>query len=335
MSKHKPLNPFSYSLPPELVVPVPNAVCIASTSGGKDSTAVVLALREAGIEARYAFADTGWEHPLTYEYLDTLERILSIKIERVHAVDKDGNKVGMRELILERAGFPTRMQRWCTRQLKMEPLQAFHDRVADETDGDTISVVGIRAQESQRRAEMKVFEHSDGGTSRARSWRGYVWRPIHDWKIEDVLAIHHRHGVPVNPLYKLNFGRVGCWPCFPYANKDDIRLWADADPRGVAMLKELEEQCGDIRKARNVEKPGRYKWEDDATAFQAREAKEPTPDDPPGRNYVPMDVDQTVAWSRTSRGGKQVILLRTEDTGCAAWGMCDPPSRPSDPDERT
>jgi 3'-phosphoadenosine 5'-phosphosulfate sulfotransferase (PAPS reductase)/FAD synthetase len=36
---------------------------IASVSGGKDSTALILALREAEIPARYVFADTGWEAP--------------------------------------------------------------------------------------------------------------------------------------------------------------------------------------------------------------------------------------------------------------------------------
>ena len=39
---------------------------VASVSGGKDSTALILALREAGIPARYVFADTLWEAQETY-----------------------------------------------------------------------------------------------------------------------------------------------------------------------------------------------------------------------------------------------------------------------------
>jgi 3'-phosphoadenosine 5'-phosphosulfate sulfotransferase (PAPS reductase)/FAD synthetase len=42
---------------------------IASVSGGKDSAAMCLWLREQGIEHDRVFMDTGWEHDLTYEYL--------------------------------------------------------------------------------------------------------------------------------------------------------------------------------------------------------------------------------------------------------------------------
>jgi hypothetical protein len=42
---------------------------VANISGGKDSTALSLWLHECGIEHRRVFADTGWEHPATYEYI--------------------------------------------------------------------------------------------------------------------------------------------------------------------------------------------------------------------------------------------------------------------------
>ena len=46
------------------------AMVVANVSGGKDSTALSLHLAELGIEHRRVFADTGWEHPDTYAYLD-------------------------------------------------------------------------------------------------------------------------------------------------------------------------------------------------------------------------------------------------------------------------
>lgn len=42
---------------------------IASISGGKDSAAMSLYLHELGIEHERVFLDTGWESPITYEYL--------------------------------------------------------------------------------------------------------------------------------------------------------------------------------------------------------------------------------------------------------------------------
>ncbi len=68
-----------------LVLP-PDAVglqIIASVSGGKDSTGLILALREAEIPARHVFSDTGWEAPETYAYLDTLRARLGIVIDVV------------------------------------------------------------------------------------------------------------------------------------------------------------------------------------------------------------------------------------------------------------
>ena len=46
---------------------------VCSVSGGKDSTAVILYLKEQGMEKTnpvyYVFADTGWEHPAVFTYI--------------------------------------------------------------------------------------------------------------------------------------------------------------------------------------------------------------------------------------------------------------------------
>lgn len=286
-----------------------DSVFVVSVSGGKDSTASMLALREAGIEARYVFADTGWEARETYEHLVVLERVLGITIERV------GVPGGMRAKILERAGFPTRLQRWCTSELKVQPLREYHHRVTEETGRDTVSFVGIRAEESATRAAMPAFGYDD-------RWDGYVWRPVLDWSIEDVLAIHHRHAVPVHPHYKLGHNRVGCWPCI-YASKEGIRLWAEHDPARVEEVAELERECERLRVERNAVTPGRYAHAE-ASFFQSRKAVTREGK----RVYLPMHVGDVVEWSRTGRGGKQGLLIRDDpDSGCFRWGMCEPPTR--------
>ncbi len=219
-------------------------VVITSLSGGKDSTAAFLALREAGVASRLVFADTGWEAAQTYEHL---RGELAAKLGPIDWVGVAG---GMLAKIRHRAGFPARMQRWCTRELKVAPLRAYHDRIAAEDGRETVSVLGIRAEESAVPAQLPIWEDSD-------EWGGWVWRPIRDWTVADVLAIHHRHGVAVNPLYRLGHERVGCFPCI-YARKEEICLVAEHAPERIAEIDALEREVTEERARRNTETPGRY-----------------------------------------------------------------------------
>ena len=43
---------------------------VVSVSGGKDSTAACLYMKELGLEYEAIFFDTGWEHPDTYDYVE-------------------------------------------------------------------------------------------------------------------------------------------------------------------------------------------------------------------------------------------------------------------------
>ena len=282
---------------------------VASVSGGKDSTALILALREAEIPARHVFADTGWESQITYDYLDTLRSILGITIDVV------GTPGGMVERVRQRAGFPGRMTRFCTRELKLRPLREYHDRLEEEIGGETISAVGIRADESEARKEALEWEDQGPTYTRAR-WGGWIWRPLVRWTVEDVLLIHRRHNVPVNPLYQLGHNRVGCYPCI-YASKEEIRIVADTMPERIDLIRSLEREMTELRTKRNLEEPGRYKQTtcgadpNEATYFQTH------------RQGL-SGIDDVVKWARTEYGGKQFPMFpEPPKGGCMKWGLCD------------
>jgi 3'-phosphoadenosine 5'-phosphosulfate sulfotransferase (PAPS reductase)/FAD synthetase len=144
----------------------PDVVIVANMSGGKDSTALGCALREAGIPHRRVFADTGWEAPETYAHLDFLR-------EKLGPIDVVGYPGGMPAKIREGARFASRMQRWCTKELKLFPLRAYFDEI-EASGSDAVCTTGIRAEEGtdkNGRATMPEVEddHVWGGVDVASS----------------------------------------------------------------------------------------------------------------------------------------------------------------------
>lgn len=298
----------------------PGVVFVINLSGGKDSVATALYFREAGIPHRLVFADTGWEADETYDYIDRVLLPLFGKIDRVGA---EGGMVGK---IRERAGFPARRQRWCTKELKVLPMREYFNRIEGLEGVECVCVTGIRVEETN---------HKGDGTDRAtwpmveydHEWDGWMFRPILRWSVAEVLAIHHRHGVPVNPLYFRGHNRVGCYPCI-MSNKTDIRLVAEHAPERIALIRELEVEQTAKRSARNAEAPGRYTYAD-ATFFQTLIG------DRSHYRGTGQFIDEIVAWSKTTRGGRQLPLApEPPDGGCFRWGMCEAPESPDAEEDR-
>lgn len=383
----------SIELPEELS----DCQILASVSGGKDSTALMLALREARIPYRAVFADTGWEHDDVYRYLDVLrERVGPIDTVRADVPDPDqtaadlvdlGMKPAMAERLspsamvarmLYRAGFPARVQRWCTRELKIEPIMAYAGALENDGGRPVANAVGVRADESAKRRKLLSGERGGELEREAEGpngWGAWVWRPLIRWSVDDVLRIHIAHGVPVNPLYQRGHDRVGCWPCI-HSSKEEVRLLANSDPERVEMIAELEMCITELRRRRNAEMPfewlpcqctsprptGRYfvdddeeeraEFEDDeqvamrvSTCHECGGSGEVWASKPRytwpeatfflGRQTGPLPVapsiHDVVAWSRTSRGGRQLQLLDNEPHGgCMRWGLCDVPTGEGD-----
>jgi 3'-phosphoadenosine 5'-phosphosulfate sulfotransferase (PAPS reductase)/FAD synthetase len=269
---------------------------IASISGGKDSAALGLWLQEQGIEHRRVFMDTGWEHPLTYEYLrGPLTKALG-------PIEELKPPLGMEELILKKGMFPSRVRRFCTQELKVFPMQRFLRTL----DTEVINAVGIRAAESEARSKMEEWEWSEGFDCE-------IWRPLIRWSEQDVIDIHARHGLRPNPLYLQGASRVGCWPCI-FARKAELRFLADTDPGRIDLMRELEKTVAEKAHARH-EAQGLPRVKNDPTWFQAKT----------GGTGDCWPIDRVVQWSRTSRGGRQYELFTSTDAdaGCMRWGLCD------------
>jgi 3'-phosphoadenosine 5'-phosphosulfate sulfotransferase (PAPS reductase)/FAD synthetase len=271
---------------------------IANISGGKDSAALSLWLTENGIEHRRIFADTGWEAPETYDYLRGELQDTIGEIEWVRARHQ------MVERIRHYGSIPSRRFKWCTKELKIQPL---FDRLLDlQAEGDPVlSCVGIRWDESSRRAAMDEW---DAAIHRKQEIE--IWRPILSWTDQDVIDIHHRHGLKPNPLYVAGAMRVGCWPCI-YSRKSEIRMIAERTPERIDLIEMLEGEVQAAMLKRDPERAGPFGF-----FFQHKF-------NAPDEDY---SIRKVVEWSKTSRGGRQFELFEPDpDAGCMRWGMCEHP----------
>ena len=111
---------------------------ILSLSGGKDSTALALFMRDEVPGMEYVFCDTGEELPETYEYLERLEAYLWKPIVRLNPDRPFSHYLHIYRVL------PDARTRWCTRKLKIEPFERYvgNDRV--------MSYIAIRADEAHR-----------------------------------------------------------------------------------------------------------------------------------------------------------------------------------------
>ena len=180
---------------------------ILGLSGGKESAALAIYLKQQGRAdgIEYFFCDTGAELPEVYEYLDRLEDYLATPIARLSSGrDFDHHLKRFNDFQ------PAAHARWCTRVMKLEPLEAY---VGDDP---CISYIGIRVDE-QRSGYIShtpnikaMYPFVEDGIVRADVFR----------ILEDTLGV---------PEYYRWRSRSGCYFCF-FQRKDEWLGLAENHP---------------------------------------------------------------------------------------------------------
>jgi 3'-phosphoadenosine 5'-phosphosulfate sulfotransferase (PAPS reductase)/FAD synthetase len=166
---------------------------ILSLSGGKDSTALAIFMRDKVANMEYVFCDTEQELRETYEYLDRLEVYLGKEIKRLTPEGK-----GFEELLHARRGYlPSAQARWCTELLKIKPFEKY---IGDDT---CYSYVGIRADEMHRKGYISTKPNI---IAQYPFIEAGITKP-------DVFRILDESGLGVPDYYKWR-SRSGCYFCF-------------------------------------------------------------------------------------------------------------------------
>lgn len=314
-----------------------DTVFVVSASGGKDSGAVALTLLEWDVPFILAFADTGNEHETTLEYVNDLPSklgispLITVKADYTERIAKkrkfiandsrdpllSGRKAGWSQeakeralLVLDPSGnpfldmcmckgrFPSRKGQFCTQELKQLPIyHNIQEPLLDEGK-QVISVQGIRREESPNRKGRQMIEPDIVFGSDHL----ITFLPILHWSTEDVFAMHRRHGLKPNPLYKQGFSRVGCMPCINSSKSDIYEIFCRF-PHHIERIRKWEHIVS-LSSKRQL-----------STFFAA--------DTTPFKKIA--SIDDVVSWSKTGFGGRQFDLLKTlpVPTCSSVYGLCE------------
>lgn len=307
---------------------------VMSISGGKDSAAMwIYATKELGVEVMPVFADTGNEHPTTYQYINYLETVLGpvkrvvpdfseqIAKKRQYVVEhwptkleKQGKSAREVDHIIRRAlehlkpsgnpfldlciwkgRFPSTKARFCTQFLKIIPIAEQVYFPLFEQGFHVVSWQGVRAAESPARAKLPEREHTPEGYE--------VFRPLLNWSARDVFAMHKKYGIDPNPLYTQGMSRVGCMPCIN-VNKQELFEISRRFPTEIERISEWESiVAGASRRG-------------DSSFLPALDADDK------------KNIHDWVEWSKTSYGGHNYDLIKMieleEPITCSSvYGLCE------------
>lgn len=175
---------------------------ILSLSGGKDSAALAVYLRDRVPDMEYIFHDTGHELPETYDYMARLESLLGRPVVRTTPEDTFEHWLAVYGDML-----PSNHRRWCTKMLKLKPFEAYIG------EDPCINYVGLRADEnrvgyiSTKPNITAVYPFQEDGLVRA-----------------DIFRILEESGLGLPKYMDWGRSRSGCYFCFYQQKIEWVRM---------------------------------------------------------------------------------------------------------------
>lgn len=219
---------------------------VASFSGGKDSTAMVLHMLELGEQLdEVIFCDTYMEFPEMYEHVCKVREVIEahgvkfieLRSEKSFEYYMLDHKVDGREST--GYGWATMRSRWCTKALKTTITDHYLKEL--KTTYNVVQCVGIAADEGHR-------------LTKANNQRVGMRHPLVEWgwSEEQCLQYCYQRGYDWSGLYKLH-QRVSCW-CCPLQRIGELRNLRKHHPELWQKLRDMEARSwNQIRPEASVE----------------------------------------------------------------------------------
>ena len=174
-------------------------------SGGKDSVVLLDLVKHALPKSAFivVFGDTQMEFPDTYNFIDEIEKLCAAeKIEFYRAASKMSSEETWKIF-----GAPSTVLRWCCSVHKAAPQTLKIREILGKKNFVGADFVGVRAQESLRRAGYDV--ENIGMKQRGQ----YSHNSILEWSSAEIWLYTFMQGLPINAAYKKGNSRVGCLFC--------------------------------------------------------------------------------------------------------------------------
>lgn len=166
---------------------------IVAFSGGKDSVVVLELVKRSGVPFKAVYNLTTIDHPELVKFVKTFSEV---EIQRP--------KLNMWQIIEKHHAVPTRIARFCCRELKEQTFPA------------GIVVTGVRAKESAQRSKRKMFEPCFKDNEK------WYLHPIIDWSENEVWEFIKTENLPYCKLYDEGYKRLGCIGCPMDTRRADV-----------------------------------------------------------------------------------------------------------------
>lgn len=182
-------------------------------SGGKDSCVIKALADMSGVKYDAHYTVTSVDPPELVQFIKEKHPDVS----RDRPLDKDGKQITMWNLIPKETMPPTRVVRYCCRELK------------EYQGAGRFVVTGVRKAESAKRSHRGGIEVSNTKTGKHEIFdvdnmedkmvrtcmnkSKRILNPIIDWTEDDVWEFIREYDVPYCKLYDEGFKRLGCVGC--------------------------------------------------------------------------------------------------------------------------
>lgn len=192
------------------------AVFVVNHSGGKDSQAMFIFLKR-NIPSKQLIiihADLpGADWPGTIEHIQNTTDGYYLEVVRARKT--------FFEMVERRGMWPSLEYRQCTSDLKRDQIdKAIRRYLKEKGLFQVVSCIGIRAEESSKRAKNKPFKVSSRNSK--AGWKWYEWLPIHDWPVAKVFSEINSAGQTPHWAYNKGMTRLSCCFCIGASVNDLI-----------------------------------------------------------------------------------------------------------------